>query len=87
MEIRPRVQPDVTVQFVSVRVGLTGKNRLGEENKALLLMRSPGSQVNQSSPHSLHSSTLKLGCFPLFFLDFIVQEKLGGRLATGHPAW
>lgn len=86
MEIRPRVQPDVTVKFGSVLVGLMGKNRLGKQNKALLLMRSPGSQVNQSSPDSLHSSTRNLGCFPLFFffLCFIVQEKLGGRL--GHPA-
>lgn len=67
MEIRPRVQPDVTVKFGSVLVGLMGKNRLGKQNKALLLMRSPGSQVNQSSPDSLHSSTQNLGCFPLFY--------------------
>lgn len=39
--------------FSSVGVSSTGKTRLGQLNKALLLMRSPGSQVNQSSPDSV----------------------------------
>lgn len=71
MEAQTHLQPDVTVKFVSICVKLTGKNRLGEQNKALLLMRSPGSQVTQSSPDSPHSSTLKLASYLLLFFFFV----------------
>lgn len=54
MEIRPRVQPNVTGKFAVVRVGLAGKNRTGKQKKTPLLMRSLSSRVNQCSPGSPH---------------------------------